>query len=398
MFLSSLFKKPEHEISILFDISSRSVGGALLKLSRDGKPKILYTARLAIPFLKSPDSKELVSETLSALTKVVGVLEKEGIAHLTFTEFKQHKIRELFLVFSSPWYISQTKIARMEKEKPFTFTEGMLKEMLEHEKTVHEKAAALDKNTIDLFEQKVIQVKLNGYETSKPFGQTAYFAEANIFSSFIDSLLLKQVKDIALRSFHPKRFEIHSFPGVAYSVLRDIFPGSNDFLIVDVGGETTEISLVKTGGLLETFSFPIGYNQTLREISRTLEVSQDIALSSLSLFLDGKTFIKTAGKIEDVIRGKQKEWNNSFQNALLNFSEQGVIPSLIYLIAGMPFTNLFDGALKMPRSDGKILDPKNIKPLEQQTLSLHYERSGAGEGDLFLSLETVFLNKIFSKE
>ncbi|MDD5050207.1 MAG: hypothetical protein PHV93_00500 [Candidatus Pacebacteria bacterium] len=402
MFLSSLFKKPEQEISVLFDISSRSVGGALLKLSRHEKPKILYTARLPILFRRTPDPRELVTSTIAALTKVVEAIDTEGIAHLTFTEFKDHKVKEIFLVFSSPWYISQTKIARLEKEKPFVFTESMLKGMLAHEKTAYEKAADIapekaGKNAINLLEQKVIQIRLNGYETAKPFGQSSRSAEVNIFSSFIDSLLLDRVKDVALHSFHPQRLEIHSFPGVAFSVLRDIFPGQNDFLIVDVGGEATEISLVKNGGLLETFSFPMGHNHALRKISGVLDVSHEIALSSLSLFLEGKTFVKTSGKIEGVVKDTQKEWNILFQSALGNLGEQTAIPSSAFVIAERPFSNFFKDAMKTEKTDEKNFDEKNVTQIEPGLLALHYERNGIGEGDLFLSLEAIFLNKVFSK-
>ncbi|MDD5357173.1 MAG: hypothetical protein PHS53_03455 [Candidatus Pacebacteria bacterium] len=402
MFLSSLFKKPEHEISVLFDISSRSVGGALLELSRHGKPKILYTARLEIPFHESPGSEELVSETLSALTKVTSSLQVEGIAHLSATEFKDHKVKEVFLVFSSPWYISETKIARIEKEKPFTFTERLLKEMLAHEKTSYEKAVEANQNKnvsgINFLEQKVIQIKLNGYETAKPFGQIIFSAEANILSSFIDSHLLNRVKDVVLHSFHPRHVGIHSFPGVAHSVLRDIYPGENDFFIVDVGGESTEISLIKGGGLLETFSFPVGHNQTLRKISEALEVSRDVAISSLSLFLDGKTFEKTGGKIEGVVKDMQTKWNEAFQSALGNLGENRAVPSLFYLISEPPFANLFNSVIKKIEKADEKTGAKKVVPLESKTLALHYERNGIGDGDMFLCLETIFLNKLFSKD
>ncbi len=403
MFLSSLFKKPEHEISVVFDVSSRSVGGALLKLSRTEKPQILYTVRLPIPFNKAPNPTELVTSSVNALLKVASTIEKEGIVHLSFTEFKNHKVKDVSLVFSSPWYISQTKIARMQKEKPFTFTESMLKEMMDSEKTSYEKAAAITSKTkekgIELLEQKVIQIKLNGYETAKPFGKTAFSAEANIFSSFTDSLLLKQVKDAVLSSFHPKKVEIHSYPGVAYSVLRDIFPGEDNFIIVDAGGEATEISLVKNGVLLETFSFPMGHNHTLRKISEDLNISRDIAVSSLSPFLDGKTFTKTEGegKLGNIVEAEKNEWSECFQSALKNLSEQGTVPSTAYLIAEMPFSNLFRDAMKL-KTEEKDIRIQSITEINHETLSLHYEQNGIGQGDIFLSTEAIFLNKIFSKE
>ncbi len=275
--------------------------------------------------------------------------------------------------------------------------------MLAHEKTAYEKAADItpvkgEKNQINLLEQKVMQIKLNGYETSKPFGKAARDAEVNIFSSFIDSLLLNRVKDVALHSFHPKRLEVHSFPGIAYSVIRDIFPHQDDFLIVDAGGEATEISLIKNGGLFETLSFPMGHNHVLRKISRNLEVSHEIALSSLALFLDGKTFVKTGGKIETAVNEVQKEWNEVFQSALGNLSEQKGIPSFVYIIAEIPFFNLFRNAIEMKGENQKNFVIKDIVPVEQKTLALHYERNGIGEADTFLSLEAIFLNKIFSKE
>ncbi len=139
MFFSSLFKQKENKISIVFDIGSASVGASLVKFVKNEKPKVIYSTRQPIPFQKNVDHAIFLDSMLSVLDKACLVLEKEGFAHLTFTEYKTHRIEEVFVVFSSVWYLSQTKIVKITKDKKFLFTKGLLQNIVKQEEMVFEK-------------------------------------------------------------------------------------------------------------------------------------------------------------------------------------------------------------------------------------------------------------------
>ncbi len=268
--------------------------------------------------------------------------------------------------------------------------------MLAQEKTHHEKAAgesAAAHEAISILEQKVIQIKLNGYETATPFGKETVSAEAKIVTSFVNTDLLTEIKATLLHTFRPKAIETHSFPAAAYSVIRDLYSSAgSDFCIVDVGGETTEVSLVAGGALLETFSFPLGHNQLLRRICNALDVPRAVGISSLCLYLEGKTFSKTNGKMESAVMENQAEWDSSFKDALISLGEQGGIPALYYLICEAPFSNFFACAIAAAREQA---DTKNIVSFDERVLGKEYDPSGH-TADIFLSLQGLFLNTLHS--
>ena len=55
---------------------------------------------------------------------------------------------------------------------------------------------------------------------------------------------------------------------MAFKVLGDIINKKEEgFLIIDIGGEVTEICIVRNGALEQTVSFSIGYNLLLKKIS-----------------------------------------------------------------------------------------------------------------------------------
>ncbi len=399
-FFSDSSQKKESDISLIFDISSRGVGGALVRFLPHGKPKIYYTARKPLSLTHSSSPKELVASTLSALKSVAHAIEKEGIARLTFPEFQTRRIDDVSLIFSAPWYLSQTKVLLLKKEKPFVFTQKILDTMLAHEKTEHEKALNSHQKSAShataLVEQKIIQIRLNGYETAKPFGKSAHHAEVAIFSSFVDRDLLVHMKEIILHSFRPSSIDAHTFPTIAYSAIRNTFPdAASDYLLVDLGAEATEVSLVKNGALLETFSFPIGHGELLRRICTSLDVSREVALASFTLFMGGKTFTKTGGKMEEAVSQSYAQWVASYKEALANFSEHSALPTRTYLIGESAFHEFFKRAVSEARGQS---DTKHITILDEKTVAGECDQSGHGEKDVALSLEAMYLNAVSRPE
>lgn len=401
MALFSLFEKHENEIALVFSIGSRSVGGGIVRLTPNGKPKIFYTVRYPIPFQKNLNPirlRELMRETLS---KVCIALQKEGLTHLTFTEFKRHKIKNVYLAFSSPWYISETKILRIQKPEPFFFDHTTVNEALGREEKDFEKselAAAYRAagNEVIPLDQKVVQIRLNGYETSSPYGKKITEAEIALFVSLIEKSLLSDVEDVIQHTFHYHKALPYSFSLIAYSVMRDIFPNEEDFLSIHIHGEITEVSVVRKGILLESLSFPLGRNFFVRKACRILGSSPEICISTLILHFQKKTAESNA-KVKETIEEASAEWRSELAKAFEKLSTNMYLPGTAYLTAEKDFTDFFAHVIASNEftSFTSKESPLAVRVLSEENLESSCDFSDKTVRDSFITMESIFFNKLY---
>src|ERR1035437_8456216 len=106
--------KKKDKIIALFDIGSGSVGGAIVRIPIDGKgvPTILKSVTNEIKFHKRLKAKNFMKDMISALDLTVNALynKKVGVPD------------QIVCVLASPWYLSETRVIKMKREKPFIFT------------------------------------------------------------------------------------------------------------------------------------------------------------------------------------------------------------------------------------------------------------------------------------
>ena len=89
-----------------------------------------------------------------------------------------------------------------------------------------------------VMEKRLIQVKLNGYETSEPHGKKARSIEAALFVSVSPKELLKDIAGEIRRTYVVSEVEFSSFSLVAFDVLRNIAHHADNFLFLDISGRS----------------------------------------------------------------------------------------------------------------------------------------------------------------
>ena len=117
------FSKKKEEVIAVLDIGSASVGGVIIKAfpeQPERKPEIITTARVQVNFLLDVNFEAFWRCTRNALKKVVAQLSK-------------HSPDKILCVFSSPWFISQTRIIKVKREEPFEITDDFLKKLVDNE-------------------------------------------------------------------------------------------------------------------------------------------------------------------------------------------------------------------------------------------------------------------------
>src|SRR3989344_2193273 len=113
--------KENKKLAVVFDLGSSSVGGALFHAEEGQVPKIIFSIREPIVLLEQMDPDQFLSLSMKSLSVVADRISKSGLG-------APHRI---FCVLASPWYASQTRIIKLEKNTPFTFTTKLADTLIE---------------------------------------------------------------------------------------------------------------------------------------------------------------------------------------------------------------------------------------------------------------------------
>ena len=122
-------------------------------------------------------------------------------------------------------------------------------------------------NEFRVIELKNIKMTLNGYETSDSLDKKTKELEIIIFISICGEQVLAKIEDTIGQYFHFKQMKFSSFALSFFTIARDAYSKQEDFLLAHIGGEMTDIYMVKKNSLRESISFPLGCNFLARGVA-----------------------------------------------------------------------------------------------------------------------------------
>lgn len=330
--------------NVVLDIGSKSVGGAIFVNSPTRKTLLLYTTREPIAFQEALTGGNLFEAMHVSLRLILARLEKYFVAYLERNPSSTAQIDSVSAVMSSPWHTSETKILKLDSEKELVLKEEMVNDLLSSEEKGLE--AKFQNNvrgrSFGLLEHKIIDMRLNGYSTARPYGKKIKDLEMSLFVSVAAEKMLGKVRNTVLTRFASARFAFHTFTLASFTALRDFFPAVEHFLILQVGGEVTDITVVKGGVIAETLTFPLGHNSLLRALNKICANEPKCSLEGLlALHRDALTAPDERKKVERAIGDAKTLWLGLFNDAISNFSEEMFLPKRIFLFEDDAYAPLF---------------------------------------------------------
>lgn len=332
--------KEKDELILVFNIGSSSVDGALFEAQSSGIPKIIFSIKEPIRIKEKVDVDKFLLSTIKTLEIVVGKIYKAGLGAPS----------QIFCVLSSPWCVSQMRIINLKKNTPFVFTEKLADGLIQKEIKLFEEEHALKYGDADegarIIELKNIKIMLNGYETSESLNKKTKELEMNIFISMSGEQVLKKIENTIGKHFHFKKIKFLSFTLSFFTVVRDLYFKQENFLLLNIGGEVTDISMVKKNVLRELASFPLGCNFLTRGVALDLGCSLSEADSFISLLRDGHAEESVVKKLTLILSKLKAEWLKKFQDSLANLSKDISIPSTIYVTIDKDLVDFFSETIK----------------------------------------------------
>ena len=390
----SLFGKKKDEIIAVINIGSASVGGMMIKKGSPpagGAPEIITSVKVPVNFLMDVDYAAFWRCTCDSLKKTIDKL---------LADYPKGPDKVL-CVFSPLWGISQTRVVRVRREEPFEATREFVDELINNEIEIfqaqwHSRIPYL-KDDSELVEKEIIKTTLNGYSVKNPFGKKA--KKMDIYAHL--SLVVRGAKDSVQKYFFDNFGDVpvvfHTLPFVVFSSLKGIINAEEGFLFSDIGGETSDISLVRKGIIEETLTFPRGRNFLIRNITKDFKTFIDEAKSLLASFRKGDLNKMSADKISAVINVAQNEWCGFAEKALGEIYQNSPLPMSFIIISdenvGQEFSECAKSELFAKFTVlGKPFDVKQISA-DALKHNFKFQRSFAQDNDVFLMLISLFADK-----
>ncbi len=358
----------KEKIVAIFDIGSGSVGGAIVRMpnNKNSIPVVVGSARADITLRPDLSFERFLDDMKKALDSTAQSLYalRRGIPD------------EIFCVLASPWYLSQSRVIKIEKDKPFIFTRRMADDLLRRELSllanVYEEKYGKTKSAPLMIEHHIIGVRLNGYTVDDPIGKKAKSLELDMVISLSPALCIDAIKETLLKTYPHIPGTFASFMTSAYLAVRDTYMTADSYLLVDVGGEVTDVAIVSNGVLKSSISFPFGKHTFFRYLCTKQQCELRDARELFSLFQSGAIDENRSNQIKPLMASVEQSWGESFHQSVLALPHPLGLPNMIFLTADLDVRDWFAGALTK-------------EPHITQLLSLHTARVISLSGEEFLN-------------
>lgn len=394
--MASLRKENTSPPFVVFDIGSASVGAALFVFDTEsGKIDILYQTRIFMAFQDSLDKEQLFSVTISAIKRAGENIQKNGVNRLADSRIKIKNIKDVFCILASPWYKAEVKNLKFGEERSFTVSSKFITTILNEES---EKFIDQDDK---LVEEKVIQILLNGYNTDDPYGKEADTIDTTLFISSMSKNVQNKMADVLEGMFTSSDVSFGTFPLALFSVTRDMFKTEKSFLLLDIGGEMTDIALIRDETIKKIHSFNLGKNFLIRKVKKSLNLIHEEAHSLIRLFMDGKSMEPESSKMKIVLSEARDEWLSKLRVILSEFSEGISLPKTVILTVDSDIAKWFVETIKNDEFSSYTLaeEPFTVVELSSRILNEYCKmpKDSLRGCDPFLAIEALFIHKIVNQ-
>lgn len=384
LFFSSQQKK-EKTIAI-FDIGSGSIGGAIVSVPLNNKkfPTIIKSVRNEINFKENHDVNSFIKE----LTKNLE-LASESLFHK-----KGGSPEKIICVLTSPLYLSETRIIKMKINESFIFNKDLANKLIQKEIS-HFIESNKDKyNNIksipEIIEHHIVSVFLDGHIENNPLNKQCKSVEMSVIISLAPKLYLDKIKEVLSKTFYNSNITFSSFTFDSYLAVRDRYIKPNSYLLVDIGGEVTDIGVVIDGILKSTLSFPFGRKNFFKYISSELRIELRDAKELLKLYNDGNLSVSFNNKLVPILELINDSWGKAFDQCLGTLPNSFVVPNIIFLTIDDDIKDWFINMLNNKRYLQSLTSAdKYIVASLEGSLFLDMCNINEGVCDHFLMIEAI---------
>lgn len=331
----------ENKLVAIFDIGSDSVGGAFVRIpTEDHKiPTIIKSVRIEFPFREEVNFNMFMKDMLIALSQTAEALYKDKLG----------TPEKIYCTLASPWYLSEMRTIKMTRDNAFVFTNKIVDELLEKEITslndaYKDKYGGIRSNS-ELIENHISGVSLNGYIVSDPIGKKSKSIEMNMIISISPKVCLDKIRDSLSKTFSHSKVQFSSFVVSSYLAIRDRYVNSDSYLLLDIGGEVTDVAIISKGVLKSSLSFPFGKKEFFNYICTKLDVELRDAKELFKLFSSNTLAVRRRNKVTPLFKSIASSWSEAFRQCISTLPHTLILPGTIFFTADNDIQDWFTDVL-----------------------------------------------------
>ena len=248
---------------------------------------------------------------------------------------------------------------------------------------------------VKLINAAMVDVSIDGYHVQNPTNFQGKDVSMSIFNAYAPLLHLGALETIA----KSLELDLLSVAAEPYAVARSVEVNDmTDFsaIFIDIGGGTSDIAVVRNGGLEGTKMFALGGRAFTKRLSQEFGLTFEVAEQMKIDYADGKLHPEDNIKIAALFDDDCRIWLSGVEISLSEFAETDLLPSRIFLCGGgsalpgireallspewantLPFSRSPQVSYLQPKditrivdTTGELVNPQDITPLGLANLAL----------------------------
>lgn len=268
---------------------------------------------------------------------------------------------------------------------------------------------------VKLINAAIVDVRIDGYQVTNPIGFQGRDVSVSIFNAYAPMIHLGALQTIA----DELKIDLMSIAAEPYAVARSVdYDDALDFsaIFIDIGGGTTDIAVVRNGGLEGTKMFAFGGRAFTKKLALELQITFEEAEGLKIKYAEGKLGADVSAKIEQILQSDCQVWLGGVELSLAEFAQSDVLPSRILLCGGgsalpgikktllssdwinnLPFAKAPVVSFLQPRDvarihdeTGELKNPQDVTPMGLANLALDV----AGEEKIMAGILRRTIQKI----
>lgn len=323
--MAMFFSHKNGSLTLILDVQSSIVRGTLVHDHPEHKPRIIFTHSVGIAYKPHARSGYLVKAALAAIEETVSetlrfISQVHSIKNPNH-DLPRH-INVVHYVLASPWVVSQAKTVVQTFKKETSITKAYILKLISEERA---KMSGKSESDLHVIEEKVFDVRLNGYSVASWEGRATNQLEVSFVSSLAGGRMTSRFIGACEKAVGKKSVFFHSSLFLQHIAIQKVVPDRATYALVHVHGELTDIAIMHAHSCIFFGSYPFGVHTIVRTIARELKVSEQIADSTLNLISQGALDDTRTKKQRVIVDNMSNGWIGEFRKLLkINPAASGV--------------------------------------------------------------------------
>lgn len=214
---------------------------------------------------------------------------------------------------------------------------------------------------IQWINQEVLEIKIDGYSVSVLQGYEGKYLDLKILETFLLKYYFESIK----RIFEDLQLKVLKITHLAESLLNAF--KERDGIFLDIGGEVSQIFLIKQGNLKQVNELKKGGKIFSQELSETLGIDEASARDLKQRYASKLLSPETEKRIKTILSEEKRTWCENLKQSL----PKELFPSAVFLFGGGSLLPEIREVLKENGIEVKFIYPKDLKEIKDETKSLN---------------------------